>query len=212
MRIKPHIAVFWVIIFAGGVLIGHYLPIMDTLLPKAEGKVPSISDAIQELLGSNFFASNPDDVENSMTANVDSDKTGESGNKNGKTIVRPKATETKGETRIDGFLKTPVRVIEVDTDVQLKVQNARKEDILIFLHGFNLRQQKSTLRDRLSKLLVGQELWLIPAMVHDAKSPSILVYAYVIPKNWKPELGSPTDNRYLLNNLVSQAHKNESAQ
>ena len=47
---KPHKAFFIVIFFVCGVLVGHYLPIWESILPEFEGKAPTLSEALMDVL------------------------------------------------------------------------------------------------------------------------------------------------------------------
>ncbi|MCD4656197.1 MAG: hypothetical protein K8S87_01500 [Planctomycetes bacterium] len=189
---KPHKAFFIVIFFISGVLVGHYLPIWDSILPEFEGNAPSLSEALKDVLN----------------------KTGESlkelSSKNGedfkKVKEKPTAIEPKAfiEPAVDKsptrFFDTVVKISEIITAQEMKVQNSKNEEIYIILEGVEHKFEEFV--PTLKKHIQGERLWLKPAMQHSPQTKSLLVYAYIIPRSWNKTMGIPIQNEKLLLNRI----------
>ena len=200
MRIKPHTAIFLVIVFISGLLVGHYLPVWDTILPELKGPIPSFTQALTEIMsGIETADSEEASSDKAIISEEDDDDDDDVASKliNKVLHVKKEKFEKSGH---EGFFETPVLVMDVVTGRVLKIKNQQDKIILVYLKSV---QDNPELIDGLKKYLVGQKLWLLPAMKHSDNTKALLVYAYLIPRTWKENMGTPsTAQKYSLNRLI----------
>ena len=202
MGIKPHKAFFIVIFFVSGLLIGHYLPIWDRILPKFDGDAPTLSEALKDVLGKtkeslkNMTVQQPSESpEKSVDPKPD---------ENTKNIEKPEIFKT-AEAQKQGayrFLDSVVTISKIITAREMKVKRG-DEEIYILLEGVeqNFEQFVPTMREH----LLGQRLWCKAAIPHSSETQTLVVYAYVLPKSWNESMGSPKlVEEFLLNRIINQ--------
>ena len=191
MGIKPHKAFFIVIFFVSGVLVGHYLPIWDTILPSAEGERPTLSEALKDVLGKTG-----ESLKELTTKKDDSNHVKE------EPIPIKENVVNKPLNQINplSFLDSVVTISEIITAQEMKVQNSKKQEIYIILEG--VIQKNEELIPILNKYIKGERLWMKPAIQHSVTTKSLLVYAYVIPRSWNKTMGNPILSESLLLNRI----------
>ncbi len=194
MGIKPHKAFFIVIFFVSGVLVGHYLPIWDSILPGLEGERPTLSEALKDILGKTG-----DSLKELTTKKNDEFKEVKE-----KPIPIKEYAEIKPSNQINPltFLDSVVTITEIITAQEMKVKNSNMEEIYIILEG--VEQKFEELVPILNKHINGERLWMKPAMQHSAKTKSLLVYAYLIPRSWNETMENPIlSEKLLLNRIIN---------